>query len=126
VCWTVCGLYRLRSDTAVAPGHAATSLLQGLTDFSNATRRALPNPSGVMAHKMHQSPNSWHVKTWHELQGRLNQQRALGLLWNHYNEEHIRLIGGRAPNRSDWGEHTAGVFASEEYLRCVSSPRAKL
>ena len=49
-----------------------------------------------------------------DLQGRMNQQRAVGLLWNHANEAHRTV---RRENHKvdflDWGPHSEGVFASE-------------
>ena len=89
----------------------------GLTDLSS-TRRKIPRPPGVMTNVLHEK---WKgIKTWADLQGRMNQQRAVGLLWNHANEAHRTV---RRENHKvdflDWGPHSEGVFASEEYLKCV-------
>jgi hypothetical protein len=93
----------------------------GLTDFSsNATRREVRAPTGVVAHALHEA--GWlrgsGLRTWEALQTRMNQQHVLGLLWNHNNENHGRLRGGGISGQNmDWGPQIEGVFASDDYMR---------
>ena len=97
----------------------------GLTDLTaDASRGEQPAPRDATAQIMHEP--GWLAdelvsgnNTWRALQARMNRQRALGLLWNHWNEareeEGRFTVNGGPP--LDWGPHVEGVFHSVEYLR---------
>ena len=143
--WACAGLKAsikdIRGQTWVDPEHYVNDTVipvhrffLGLTDFStNATRREIASPRGVVAQVIKE--RRWlGQRTWVELQRQMNEQRVLGLLWNHYNEAHqgtwIHKTQGNTDaggkRYMDWGPHIEGVFHSEEYLRYAPLPRARV